>query len=687
MDIFCKLWSPGIKFSRTYKYPEGRLIICALIAIVCDLLGARKVSGFAAISHEYFCSLCLCRRSTKGLDNTDYRSWQHRTNDDCRKWAGKYLAAETPDARQAIFDACGIRWSQLLRLPYFDITRCVVVDSMHNLFLGLLKRHFQEVLGVGAEKAKTVQPIVCDVSVLDPPADSDLTAKDKKDVRKLVTLLQAPLSMGLSGTHEQNMKKMMGFRLPALEHVACNHSIAKPNGACPMTGGGRTKKPYASSLLNWRLSQEETDDDTPLDVGHILTPKEMGEIRKDIQEMITPSWLTSVPKNLGNAAHGKLKADQWRVLGTVYLPISLIRMWGKTDSLDSQTLLRREILLVTISLLSAVVIATSRKATEANANRYAELMHAYLTGIRTLFPKYKFRPNHHMAMHLQQFIVDFGPPHGWWTFPFERLIGLLQRLLHNGKIGELEGTITRSFNKAANLRGLLEKPQCPEIIRKCKALLHKFADPHVRSTLLTDASTLTSLFEDATSPASPGTSASNPDDWDNERAVPTPADLGRILAGVHNLNLPRQVVLQQATIIRGIRYTIPSLHLGNSLVVLQQATIIRGIRYTIPSLHLGNSLVLVKDANDRQYAAQIHRIFSFLDGGAVQKHLVLRPYTPVDEKGDVFAQYPVLGAKTWKTKVGPFKVVKVEDVVSHFACLHLSDDEMVAIDLSREYVT
>jgi hypothetical protein len=30
-----------------------------------------------------------------------------------------------------------VRWSELLRLPYFNLIRFLVVDLMHNLFLGI----------------------------------------------------------------------------------------------------------------------------------------------------------------------------------------------------------------------------------------------------------------------------------------------------------------------------------------------------------------------------------------------------------------------------------------------------------------------------------------------------------------------------------------------------------------------
>ena len=69
--------------------------------------------------------------------------------------------------------------------------------------------------------------------------------------------------------------------------------------------------------------------------------------------------MTSVPSNLGDAAHRKLKADQWRVLGTTFLPLSLVRLWGLTNAESPRSHRCREILNLTMSLLSAVTVASS----------------------------------------------------------------------------------------------------------------------------------------------------------------------------------------------------------------------------------------------------------------------------------------------------------------------------------------
>ncbi len=177
----------------------------------------------------------------------------------------------------------------------------------------------------------------------------------------------------------------------------------------------------------------------------------MKALRTDIRDFVTPSWLTSIPTNLGEPSHGKLKADQWRTLGTVYLPVSLVRLWAPPHRDNPQQAGRQKLLSLTLSLISAINIASLRTTSRDKANLYTKYMTEYLEGLRNLMPDYQFRPNHHMAFHLSEYLLLYGPVHGWWTFPFERLIGLLQEILNNFKNGQLEETIATSFVKSANL--------------------------------------------------------------------------------------------------------------------------------------------------------------------------------------------------------------------------------------------
>lgn len=62
--------------------------------------------------------------------------------------AEEWLEAPSKAARGCVFARTGVRWSELLRLPYWDPTRAVVVDGMHNLFLGLVQFHVRSVLQI-----------------------------------------------------------------------------------------------------------------------------------------------------------------------------------------------------------------------------------------------------------------------------------------------------------------------------------------------------------------------------------------------------------------------------------------------------------------------------------------------------------------------------------------------------------
>ena len=142
-----------------------------------------------------------------------------------------------------------------------------------------------------------------------------------------------------------------------------------------------------------------------------------------------PSWVSSVPAEFGSAGSGKLKADQWRTLGTVHLPVAMAVLWSASDDRHKQ------LLDITFSLLSAIIVACSHVTSRKHAETYTRYMRSYVEGIKRHFPRLKLRPNHHLALHLDEHILQYGPVHSWWTFPFERLIGIIQRIPNNGKQG------------------------------------------------------------------------------------------------------------------------------------------------------------------------------------------------------------------------------------------------------------
>ncbi len=58
------------------------------------------------------------------------------TDAEHRAHMAAYQACKTPKAREDYARRWATRWSELSRLPYFDMCEMIAVDPMHNLFLG-----------------------------------------------------------------------------------------------------------------------------------------------------------------------------------------------------------------------------------------------------------------------------------------------------------------------------------------------------------------------------------------------------------------------------------------------------------------------------------------------------------------------------------------------------------------------
>jgi hypothetical protein len=198
------------------------------------------------------------------------------------------------------------------------------------------------------------------------------------------------------------------------------------------------------------LGPFSADDDLPDDlpdrpplkksqcpISNPITKQALSGIREGIRETIRPNWQGHLPVNFGSPEHGKLKADQWRTALEFDIPVSLVRL-RYTRQLSGD-IVRDERLqkLVdsTMDLASAVAWGLSRRTSLKHAERYEFHMKRYLAGIKELFPDYDLKPNHHYALHIPDILCGFGPLHGTWAFKIERLIGRLQKLNTNAKIG------------------------------------------------------------------------------------------------------------------------------------------------------------------------------------------------------------------------------------------------------------
>ncbi|KAJ3559008.1 hypothetical protein NM688_g599 [Phlebia brevispora] len=401
VDDLLVLWHQGIYISRTAARKTGRLAL--------------------------------------GAAGHDRASWpQPLSYEDHLNLATRWKDAPSVSERDRITKDHGIRWSELLRLEYWDPTRFALIDSMHNLLLGALRHHCVEVLGIDV--------------------------KGETDTRKLLPHTPSEQEMWLDKLAKAIKKGSINAMCkPRRGYIV---TMAQYNGVVPSRGF--TKEAYAQAFLEWSKNNthqlrilpvlnEPTKDfhfeDGRKDVSKVcfLSAAVLRDIRKDMQRTVLPSWLEAPPANFGSLQHGKLKADQWRTVCTVSMVITLVRLWGSrgTTTEDNKALLENF-----ISLVIAVDQATRRTMSLPRAQTYDRHIFAYLAGLRRLF-SHNLVSNHHLFLHLPELLVRFGPVHSWWSFPFERFNGMLARLKKNYQLDKMPLTFLRSFGIGANLRWLL----------------------------------------------------------------------------------------------------------------------------------------------------------------------------------------------------------------------------------------
>jgi hypothetical protein len=176
---------------------------------------------------------------------------------------------------------------------------------------------------------------------------------------------------------------------------------------------------------------EENEDEIEPEADDMLGRKELKQIQEDIEAIVRPTWQTRLPSNFGSPSGGKLKADVWRTGMEFDLIVSLVKMWSKPTATDRQ----KKAVESTILLAIALRWGTSHRTSEHHGEQYTQHMVAYLKTIRELRPHKNLHPIHHNALHYPKFLLLFGPSHCWWMFPFERLIGKLQQVHINNKLG------------------------------------------------------------------------------------------------------------------------------------------------------------------------------------------------------------------------------------------------------------
>ena len=130
------------------RSPLGRRV--ALLCVASDMKAARTICGFKGPGARKGCSRCHCwfdlfERDPERphippkVNMANFVTGNLRTRNDQVQQRDEYLAGRTKTARKEAFRRHGFKGSILLELSYFNASRMMVVDPMHNLWMGTAK--------------------------------------------------------------------------------------------------------------------------------------------------------------------------------------------------------------------------------------------------------------------------------------------------------------------------------------------------------------------------------------------------------------------------------------------------------------------------------------------------------------------------------------------------------------------
>ena len=385
-----------------------------------------------------------------------------------------------------------------------------------------------------------------------------------------------------------------------------------------------------------------------------MSKKDLKAIHGYLSHTVRPTWHTPPPSNLGEANHGKLKADQWRSAIEFDIPAAIAQVWQRNlqDAESEQSQRRKKLIDATFLLATAIRWTTSYVTGPMHAMQYMPCMVAYLNILKDLYPNLPWRPNHHAALHIGHFLLLFGPMHGWWMFPFERLIGRLQKISINykrgtysslssanttdGQPGELERTMLETMCASINFKTLLLQYNDMPVLQKLGLVIDRAMKDRSRDPLAGVMSFHKEL------PLSSVLTA--------RQSKPSPLSTSALQAFY---------AYYQGSLRRSLPILSPTSTSTHS---------INGLTFSVLTESERNSTIFFRSEGGEQIPAVIHFIVSIPVDNQPEVFYIVKQYTPLQHPvpHDPFALHPAFGGSLWASRMdSALTVISSRRVVCH----------------------
>ena len=147
----------------------------------------------------------------------------------------------------------------------------------------------------------------------------------------------------------------------------------------------------------------------------LITDKDLAIIQERVNNMNPPVGVGRIPRKI-QSGFFSITADEWKNWIILYSPHALYGILP-TVHYDCWCIFVEACQLICLSSI-----------TKDNVIQSHHLIVTYYKRYEQLYGVEKCTPNLHMACHLKDIILDYGPVYGFWCFSFERYNGILENM-------------------------------------------------------------------------------------------------------------------------------------------------------------------------------------------------------------------------------------------------------------------
>ncbi|KAG5222102.1 STE/STE11/BCK1 protein [Salix suchowensis] len=397
-----------------------------LVPLICDMLGARQVAGLpGTVNAHYFCT--TCDLDVDDIDILDIKEWIMREHNTC----GVSQSCGNPQALKIIETsieqnrADEISQRAGITVPVFE-TICQLLDidptDIKEVTMKMLLA--QGLRGESADEATNL------------------------NIKAIRLAAKAIISCGADDDKWDGLHRARGVTATGLE-ACCRLLNIETSELAP-----RTRKAMLAEVIVRKIAADDTafatlkmhiqnmnTNESQRQRQHrriVLGKDVMQEIWTDMHNTQLPSWVCSVSREWSTTS--ELSADQTRVLCTIHLPITLVRLWHNAND-------RMKALLANfMDLINAVRVANMRTTSPGDVESYTTYMHRYMVEAQKLYKDEGIKPHQHAALHVGTMLE--------WKPSKTSMIRLFMTL-NNVVIGDMEVSFMLASARSANMRALL----------------------------------------------------------------------------------------------------------------------------------------------------------------------------------------------------------------------------------------